>query len=101
MRIRVLYFEGCPNHPLALELVRRVVADLGVDADIEAVEIRGPGEVKDLRFLGSPTIQVDGHDIEPGAENRTEYAMCCRMYGPSGVPPRGMIEAAIRNGSVG
>jgi hypothetical protein len=101
MRIRVLYFEGCPHHAPALERVRRVAADLGVEADIEDVEIRNTSEAKDLRFLGSPTVQIDGHDIEPGAETRSDYAMSCRMYGPLGVPSRTMIEEAIRKRSVG
>ena len=96
MKIRVLYFEGCPNHEPTVERLRPVVDETGIEADIEIVEVRGPDEVSELRFLGSPTVQIDGHDIEPGAESRSDYAMSCRMYGPSGVPSRAMIESAIR-----
>ena len=39
MRIEILYFEGCPNHTPTVELVKRVIADLGVPADIEEVEV--------------------------------------------------------------
>lgn len=43
------------------------------------------------RFLGSPTIRVDGRDIEPGAAARTDYGLKCRIYqtpaGLSGLPP--------------
>ena len=96
MKIRVLYFEGCPNHEPTVERLRQIVDETGIEADIEIVEVRGPDEATELRFLGSPTVQIDGHDIEPGAESRSDYAMCCRMYGSSGVPSRTMIESAIR-----
>jgi len=76
--------------------LRQVVGETGVEANIEIVEVRSSDEATELRFLGSPTVQIDGHDIEPGAESRSDYAMCCRMYGPSGVPSRTMIESAIR-----
>jgi len=51
-----------------------------------------------LRFLGSPTIRVDGKDIEPAARGRTHFGMSCRMYGSSGVPPRELVEAALAEG---
>ena len=97
MRISVLYFESCPGHRPVVELVRQILSDLGVDAQIEDVEVRNTKEAEQLRFLGSPTIQVNGVDIEPGAEARSDYyAMCCRMYGASGMPSRAMVEIAIR-----
>ena len=96
MRIHVLYFEGCPGHRPAVALVRQVLSDLKVEARVEEVGVRDAAEAAGLRFLGSPTIQVNGIDIEPGAEARFDYAMCCRMYGASGIPSRAMVEIAIR-----
>jgi hypothetical protein len=52
--IKVLYFEGCPNHVPTVELVRQVVAKFGVEAEVEEVEITGPEDVEARRFLGSP-----------------------------------------------
>ena len=49
-----------------------------------------------LRFLGSPTVLIDGLDIDPTARDRTDYAMVCRLYDRSGVPPAEMIADAIR-----
>jgi len=99
MKIRVLYFDGCPGHRPAVELVRQVLSDLKVEAHVEETEVRGAEQAERLRFLGSPTIQVNGVDIEPGAEARSDYAMSCRMYGALGAPPRALVEQAIR-GSV-
>lgn len=98
MRIRVLYFDGCPGHRPAVELVRQVLSDLKVEAQVEQIEVRTAEQAERLRFLGSPTIQVNGVDIEPGAAGRSDYAMSCRMYGASGRPPRKLVEEAIRGG---
>ena len=95
MKIEVLYFEGCPNHPPAVELAKGVVAELGVDASVEVVEVKSEADAKRFHFFGSPTIQVDGVDIEPEARARTDFSFSCRMYGGAGLPPREMIVAAI------
>jgi len=98
MKIEVLFFEGCPNHRAAVDLTTSVVTDLAPDARVEEVEVRDSDEARRLRFLGSPTIHVDGVDIEPDARSRMDYAMSCRMYGGSGTPPRELLEAALRRG---
>ena len=97
MRIEILYFAGCPNFEPALERVRQVAAALGVDASLEQVEIGSVAEAQHLRFPGSPTIRIDGRDVETGAAARGDFALSCRTYGGSGVPPREWIEAALRS----
>jgi hypothetical protein len=88
VRIRVLYFEGCPNQVETLELVRRVALEQGITAAVEAIEVRSPEEATRLRFLGSPSVQIDGVDVDPAARQRSEFAMVCRLYGASGdLPP--------------
>ena len=72
MKIELLTFEGCPNAQSARELVERVVAQSRVKAEIAYVDVPDPEAAERLRFLGSPTIRVDGRDIEPRAEERTE-----------------------------
>jgi hypothetical protein len=95
MQIVILSFEGCPNHVPAMEMVRRVVADRNLDIEIKQVDV-GAGDAVALRFLGSPTIQVDGVDIEPAARERTDYAMSCRVYAtPDGLPTEEMLLGAL------
>ncbi len=95
MRIDILYFNGCPNHAPALELVREVVAETGVEAILTEVEIKHVNDVGRLAFLGSPTIRVDGEDIELARREDENYAMSCRRYGNSGVPSRELVLAAL------
>jgi len=95
VKISILYFEGCPNYPPVVEMARQAVAMHGLDAEIEEVEV-APDDVARHRFLGSPTVQVDGVDIDPAARDRTDFAMSCRVYGTrDGLPPREMLLGAL------
>jgi hypothetical protein len=37
-------------------------------------------EAQRLRFLGSPTVRVDGRDVEPGVDARDDFGLKCRLY---------------------
>jgi hypothetical protein len=95
MMIEVLYFEGCPNFEATLSLANEVLSELGLSATVREVEVRTPEDAEQLRFIGSPSVRVDGKDIEPSAESRTEYAMSCRLYGDRGLPPKELLVAAL------
>jgi len=79
-RVEILYFEGCPNHEPARALVERLAGELDVEPEIELVEVADPDAAIALRFLGSPTVRVNGVDVEPGAEERRDFAFSCRIY---------------------
>lgn len=97
IKVEVLFFDGCPNHEPTLALVRRVVADLGVDAEVHEVAVEDPEDAETLRFLGSPSVRVNGRDIELGAGDRTNFGLSCRMYGRRGVPPSDWVVATLEN----
>ena len=99
--IEVLYFDGCPNLEPTVALARDVAAELGIAAGIREVEIRDEADAERLRFLGSPTVRVNGIDIDPEAVARTDYAFSCRLWGESGVPPRELMLSALRGASEG
>ena len=79
-QVELLYFDGCPNHRSAQALVERVSAEIGISVELKLVNVLDPDTASRDRFLGSPSIRVDGRDIEPGAEARTDYALACRLY---------------------
>jgi hypothetical protein len=79
-RVEILYFEGCPNHEPARVLVERVASELRIEPELRLVEVTDPDAAADLRFLGSPTVRVEGVDVEPGAEARRDFALSCRIY---------------------
>lgn len=94
-----LYWEGCPSYPEARDLLEEVLRDRGVDAEIRIREVLTQEEARELRFPGSPTIRVDGRDVDPGGANETP-ALTCRIYHlPDGrvspVPTRQQLEEAL------
>ncbi len=99
VRIEVLGFAGCPNTAPTLELVQRVVATTEVDAVVEQIEVETQEQVEILRFLGSPTVRVNGRDVEPGADARRDYVFSCRIYRDqavvSGQPDERWLRAAL------
>ena len=96
MKVEVVFFEGCPNHPSAVELVRSVIQELDLGAEVEEIEVTNQDEAERHRLLGSPTIHVNGIDIDPSARERTDYAFSCRLYdGENGLPSRAMVVDAL------
>ena len=99
MHIELLYWAGCPSHPEARELLADVLAGLGLQASVDEREVTTQEEAELLRFPGSPTIRIDGRDVDPdGAGGRAMLA--CRIYHladgrPSPVPTRETLEAAL------
>ena len=98
MHIEVLYFDGCPHHAPTVERVKQIAADLGVQERVEEIEVASPDQAQQLCFLGSPTVRVNGVDIDSSARQRTTYGLGCRVYsGISGVPPDDLIMAALQS----
>ena len=64
--IQVLMSPGCGHGQKTLELVRAVAAELAPGARIEAAEIRTIEEAELFGFRGSPTVLVNGADVDPG-----------------------------------
>lgn len=99
MKIEMLYFAACPNHEALLPRLRELLASEGISSDVELREITDDEAAQREHFLGSPTIRVDGHDVEPDADGRTDYGIKCRLYstpaGLSGQPPEKWLRAAF------
>lgn len=100
MKVEVLYFSGCPNRLSAVERMRAVLEREGVTADVTEVEVRDISSAERLRFPGSPTILINGLDIEPAARFSHGIGWMCRTYIHegylTGIPPEEWIQAAVR-----
>ena len=98
--IELLWFADCPNHAGARRLLGEVVAELAPDAVVHDIDATDPDVATLHRFPGSPTIRVDGVDVQPGFVDPGDYTPRCRVYWAddrlSGVPPREWIESALR-----
>jgi hypothetical protein len=80
VKIEVLYFDGCPNHETLLPHLRELLERAGVSSSVELINVPDTAAAERERFLGSPTLRIDGRDVEPGAELRTDFGLKCRLY---------------------
>lgn len=99
LKVELLYFDGCPNHAALLPRLRELLASARVDADIELVRVADADAAERERFLGSPTVRIDGEDVEPGAGGRTDFGLKCRLFatpnGLRGMPADEWVLAAL------
>lgn len=100
MKISLLYFDGCPSYEHALRNLREVITEEGFDTSIELIHVASPEEAERLRFLGSPTIQIDGVDLEGPEAVSKGVGFGCRVYEDggqmSGWPSKEQIRAALK-----
>ncbi len=97
--IEFLYSEDCPSHERALQLLEDVLREEGVAAEIHTHLIETEDEAEMMRFPGSPTIRVNGIDIDDNPS--LPIGLACRAYrSPEGkispLPPRDKIVWAIQ-----
>jgi Domain of unknown function (DUF2703) len=98
LKVEVLYVAECPSHPAAVKLVREILAAQGIAAEIQEVLISDEGMANELRFLGSPTIRINGRDVVEEAKEQRSFGLSCRLYRGSkqaGIPPAEMIHKAV------
>jgi hypothetical protein len=79
MRVELLFWAGCPSHPAALTELRAALAEEGLDPQRVIVrEIKTDAEAQSERFIGSPTILIDGRDVQPVTGE--PVGLTCRVY---------------------
>jgi hypothetical protein len=93
--VEILYFDGCPHTRGAIDPVCAVAAETTTAVDVREVRVVTYADAVRLRFLGSPSVRVDGRDVEPGAEDRGGYGLQCRLY-VGGLPSATWIRDALR-----
>ena len=105
MRIEVLCFDGCANREALLPHLRELLCALGVGDEIEVRRVEDDAAAQRERFLGSPTVRVDGDDVDPGARERDDFGLGCRLFatpdGLRGMPADEWIVAAVERARVG
>ncbi len=100
MRIEILTFDGCPNAKLTIERVENALRSAGVNAEVSQLEVDTPELARKMRFLGSPTVRINGLDVVDGDELDRSYGLMCRTYrsgeNVDGAPSIDVITQAIR-----
>lgn len=102
--IELLYVDRCPHHETFLPHLRKLLDEHGIIAPVTLVRIDSHDDARARRFLGSPTLRVNGHDVDPasGGDVEDAYALQCRLYstptGIAGAPPdQWILDALVAN----
>ena len=100
VRIEILARRDCPNRGMARVVVDRAIALSGVPVELETVDVKTEAQAERWRFLGSPSVRVDGLDVEPGSSGRTDFTLADRLYrcglgGVQGWPDERWVRSAL------
>ena len=100
VNIGIFFIEGCPGVSSIADNIKEVIAEEAVDAEISLVLIETPEDARRLQFTGSPTVRINGMDIEPNRQAVKDYGMRSRHYNINGkksdYPTKSMIRDAIK-----
>lgn len=102
MKIQLLYFSGCPNLEYARKNLFEAVEKTRIKHyHIEEIEVRTEEEALRYKFPGSPTVRINGVDVDPSYIDNGKYGLVCRMYKVGerfyGAPTVDMIKEAIED----
>ena len=108
--IEMLWWEGCPSWPRALEELRAAVAQAGLDPGaVRTRQVHTDQDADAAGFPGSPTIRIDGQDVQPPPEG-DPGGLTCRVYRrrdgaisptPDPADVRDALERALSSGRAG
>lgn len=104
MKVEVLYFKGCPNHQPVVDRVRQALHSEQIIVPVDEVEVTDAAMAQRVGFLGSPSIRINGLDIEPEARELRMFGFGCRTYADaegrrSGLPSSSTIRRALTEAS--
>ena len=75
VHVRVLSGKDCINTPPTIKLIQRIAASLDIAIIVENIFIDTQEEAVKYRFLGSPTVQIDGLDLDIDARKITDFGI--------------------------
>jgi hypothetical protein len=83
MKVEFLYFSSCPSHKQALENLKAALRETGTKADLALINVDSEQKAQKVDFQGSPSIRINGKDLE-GRNEGSNYS--CRLYRINGKP---------------
>lgn len=80
MKVEYFYFPDCLSHAEGLTRLKKVLAEKGLNPEIEITCVTSDEQAQELDFIGSPTILIDGRDVDPQGRKGQSHALTCRVY---------------------
>jgi hypothetical protein len=93
MRVELLYADGDPAAMPARQNLVEVLTEDAFETPIQMVSVSSREDAELVGMRGTPTIRIDGEDIDP--EWKGPVGMVPRDYGDGPVPPKALIRRAV------
>ncbi len=94
VHIELLYIKDCPHFKKTKRLIHDTTRSLGLNIPLKKIEIKTEDDVRLYSFPGSPTIRINGEDVEPDTAN--EEGLVCRVYKDgTGLPENNVLKCKI------
>ena len=84
MKVELYYFDNCPSYPKAIANLREALRLEGLPEEVTLVPVESEADAQAKRFIGSPSIRIDGVDVEGTAAEEQGYGFACRIYADNG-----------------
>lgn len=100
LQVEFLWYEDCPSHEDGFRLLQDVLEEQDVEAVVECVKVETEEQAERLQFPGSPTVRINGVDIDPEGAAGSPHALTCRAYRRengriSPLPSRDQVRQAV------
>lgn len=93
--IEVQYFDGCPHSDKMIKRVKEAITKLSKKIEYKEVLVNSPDKAAQYKFRGSPTVLINGIDLE-GLPEPDSGNLACRYY-KNGIPSTEDILKNIEN----
>lgn len=98
--VELFYFSGCPSHEQALRNLKEALESEGLPDAVDVIEVTSAADAVAKRFMGSPSLRIDGIDLEGPEADARGYGFGCRVYADghalAGWPSVERIRRALR-----
>jgi hypothetical protein len=75
IQVRVLFTDGCPNASPVIDLIEKVANGHRYSGVVDRVLVASQENAVKLRCLGSPTIRINGLDIDPFTRGSVAFGL--------------------------
>ncbi len=81
MKIELYHTDTCPSWKKALEVLNSTLRKMNINERIDVILVKTQKEAEKYKFVGSPTVKINGEDIDPMAKNFKKFsANMCRTF---------------------
>jgi hypothetical protein len=99
VHIEILAREDCPSRGMAIAVVEKVVDETGIPARIDIVDVMTEADARSYLLPGSPTVRVEGRDVDRRRNGQLEFSIGDRVYrtdrGLAGWPDAEWVREAL------